>query len=184
MKLITSELEIKNKNIIIKYGIIFFGISLLLVIIAVAIGGILNPNIPTFFKGMIALPFPVFLSSWILMIISYQIQIISHSDFSRRFKSKAEPKAETKIEQLTNRNNNAVFTWFGTQVFLGFFGHIFYFGFDSPVNKIDNFDLLAIFLFSISPTILFIISSYFARLNRIENKIDILLKEKEENQND
>ncbi len=178
MKLITSELEIKNKKFVIKYGLILLGVSLLLYLIVGAIGGTMNLNIPDFFKGMIVLPFPVFLISWILMIMSYQIQIISYSDFSRRIKNKDEPKAEK--DDLTIRNKDSVvFIWFAMQVFLGFFGHIVYFGFGS-VNKIDNFDILAIILLSIFPTILFILSSYFARLNRIENKIDLLLKEKEE----
>jgi hypothetical protein len=182
MKLITSQIEIKNKKLIIKYGLILLGISLLLWIIIFPFAGnkgIINLNMPNFFKGMIVFPFPVFLTSWILMIVSYQIQIISNSDFSRRLKSKAEPKAETKIDQLTNRNNNAVFTWFGIQVLFGFLGHAL----TGYGNKLDKFDTPAIFLISISPTVLFIISSYFARLNRIENKIDLLLKEKEENNN-
>jgi hypothetical protein len=179
MKLITSELEIKNKKFVIKYGLILLGVSLLIYIMVITLGGLRDLNIPDFFKGMMALPLPVFLISWILMIMSYQIQIISYSDFSRRIKNKDEPKAEK--DDLTIRNQDAVvFIWFAMQILLGFFGHIFYFGFGS-VNKIDNFDILAIILISILPTILFIISSYFARLNRIENKIDLLLKEKEEN---
>jgi hypothetical protein len=177
MKLNSSELEIKNKKFVIKYGLILLGISLLILLIAGTIAGrkngILGLNIPNFFKGMIVLPFPVFLSSWILMIISYQIQIISNSDFSRLFKS--------KVDAQKNRNDNVVFSWFAIQILFGFFGYFFIFG-SNIVKGIDDF--IELFLFSISPTILFIISSYFARLNRIENKIDILLSQKEENQND
>ena len=176
MKINLSELEIKNKKFVIKYGVILLVISLLILLIAGTIAGtkngILGLNIPTFFKAMMVLPFPVFLSSWILMIISYQIQIISNSDFSRLFKS--------KVGAQKNRNDNVVFVWFGLQILLGFFGYAIFFG----SNRLKGNDFIVLFLISISPTILFIISSYFARLNRIENKIDILLKEKEENQND
>ena len=128
---------------------------------------------PNFFKGMIVFPLPVFLTSWILMIISYQIQIISNADFSRQLKSKVD--AQT--------NDNVVFIWFAMQILLGFFGHVFYFGINGSINEKGIDDIIGLFLFSISPTILFIISSYFARLNRIENKIDLLLKEKEEENN-
>jgi hypothetical protein len=182
MKLITSELEIKNKKFIIKYGLILLGISLLILLIAGTIAGtkngILELKIPNFFKGMLALPFPVFLTSWILMLISYQIQIISNSDFSRLtvfFKG--------KVDAQTNRIDNVVFSWFAMQILLGFFGHAFYFGVNGSINEKGIDDIIGLFLISISPTILFIISSYFARLNRIENKIDLLLKEKEEENN-
>ena len=110
-----------------------------------------------------------------MVLISYQIQIVSHSDFSRRFKNK------TEIDEFGNRNDTVLNVWFFSQTLFGFLGHYLYFGNSVNNAKIEGDDIITIFLISISPTILFIISCYFARLNRIENKIDLLLKEKEEN---
>jgi hypothetical protein len=170
MKLITSELEIKNKKNVIKYGLILLVTSLLIFIL----GTVVKPKIPRFFIGMMLLPFITFTMTWILMIISYQLQIISNSDFSRRFKNTSE------IDELGNKNNTVLNVWFFAQILFGLLGHYFYFGWNVNNAKMENNDIFEIILISIIPTFLFIISSYFARLNRIENKLDLLLMEKEE----
>jgi hypothetical protein len=174
MKINLSELEIKNKKFVIKYGLILLGISFLLAAVPLYI----KPNISWFYEGILLFPCVVFSISSALLCICYNLQIVSKYDFTRTFKNKNVSDIHT--------NGDVLKAWFWIQTFFGFFGHPIYFGwrlrFNTTVLEPNEIDLF--FLFIISPTILFIISSYFARLNRIENKIDILLKEKEENQND
>lgn len=173
MKFNSFELEIKNKKFAIKYGLILLGISLLLFLLGI----IIKPNIPNSVKGMMVLPFPVFSISAILMAFSYELQIITKLDLCRNFKN---GNGIWKIKE----KGNVFKWWFYIQSLLGFIGHLLFFGGKVSYVKIGGNDMFTILLFTISPTILFIISSYFARLNRIENKIDLLLSQKEENQND
>ena len=172
MKLKSSELEIENKKFVIKFGVILCVISFLLVAVRLYI----KPNISWFYGGILVFPFFVFASSFILLYICYHLQIVSKYDFTRTFKNNT-------VNDI-NKNGDVLKTWFWIQTFFGFFGYPIYFGWILSLNttELKQYEMDLFLLFLISPTILFIISSYFARLNRIENKIDILLKEKEENQ--
>ena len=173
MKIKSSELEIKNKKFVIKYGLILLVVSLLLLIVGL-IAGVNNLNIDPIFKGMIFLPFPVFFLSWFLMIICYNLEIVSKYDFTRTFFNK-------NLDDAGVFTGEVIKTWFLGQSLLGFFAFTVWLEFQMYESTYQLYECL---LFLISPTILFIISSYFARLNRIENKIDLLLSQKEENQND
>jgi hypothetical protein len=176
MKINLSELEIKNKKFVIKYGVILLVISFLVVPVRLYI--IPNTNISWFYWWLLVFPFFVFTSSFILLYICYHLQIVSKYDFTRTFKNNT-------VNDI-NKNGDVLKTWFWIQIFFGFFGYPIYFGWILRLNttELKQYEIDLFLLFLISPTILFIISSYFARLNRIENKIDILLSQKEENQND
>lgn len=159
MEISSEEISSRNKKFVVKYGLILLGASILLFIFGVTV----KPNIPLFFQRMMGLPFPTFALSWILMIICFQLQIITKYDFLRTFKNK-------KVDGLVVTNGDVLKVWFWIQSFLGFFGHFFYFGANESNLKAEGNDGIILILISISPTILFIISSFFARMNRIENK--------------